>query len=198
MESISIKLEVGFELAPYPPPESEHVLLPNELSPLQISPPCLGSTLIFGAAVPSAYEVLDRPPSQMSYLEQFLKEAPTERHYDNVASMNNEQKMSPQYRYRNVQHCCNAKIGLTRQGVVCETCGLAVHTRCCGRVAPRCPLPPERSRRPLGIDPARGQGTAYEGYVKVPKPGGVKKGWMRQFVVVCDFKLFLYDISQDR
>ncbi|CAH2061816.1 unnamed protein product, partial [Iphiclides podalirius] len=214
---------------------------------------------------------LDRPPSQMSYLDQFLKDAPTERHYDNVASMNNEQKISPQYSYRNARHCCNAKlmygsqqstalsgsaespdeleqraaspastksspsemstdpsvgpggkqkihqflvrtfssptkcnhctslmIGLTRQGVVCETCGLAVHTRCCSRVAPRCPLPPERSRRPLGIDPARGQGTAYEGYVKVPKPGGVKKGWMRQFVVVCDFKLFLYDISQDR
>ncbi|KAL0810346.1 hypothetical protein ABMA28_010498 [Loxostege sticticalis] len=216
---------------------------------------------------------LDRPPSQMSYLDQFLKEAPTERHYDNVPSINNEQKMSPQYRYRNNQYCCNSKvmygsqqsavlsgsidsqdsiepraaspassksspsemstdpsigpaipgkqkvhqflvrtfssptkcnhctslmIGLTRQGVVCETCGLAVHTRCCARVAARCPLPPERSRRPLGIDPARGQGTAYEGYVKVPKPGGVKKGWMRQFVVVCDFKLFLYDISQDR
>ncbi|XP_050555831.1 serine/threonine-protein kinase Genghis Khan isoform X7 [Spodoptera frugiperda] len=217
---------------------------------------------------------LDRPPSQMSYLDQFLKEAPTERHYDNVATIN-EQKMSPQYRYRN-QHCCNAKlmygsqqsaalsgsvelqdelegprasspassksspseistvsmdpslgptipgkqkvhqflvrtfssptkcnhctslmIGLTRQGVVCETCGLAVHTWCCARVAPRCPLP-AATRRPLGIDPARGQGTAYEGYVKVPKPGGVKKGWMRQFVVVCDFKLFLYDISQDR
>ncbi|XP_028178275.1 serine/threonine-protein kinase Genghis Khan-like [Ostrinia furnacalis] len=220
-----------------------------------------------------ASSFLDRPPSQMSYLDQFLKEAPTERHYDNVPSINNEQKMSPQYRYRNNQYCCNSKvmygsqqsavlsgsidsqdsiepraaspassksspsemstdpsigpavpgkqkvhqflvrtfssptkcnhctslmIGLTRQGVVCETCGLAVHTRCCARVAARCPLPPERSRRPLGIDPARGQGTAYEGYVKVPKPGGVKKGWMRQFVVVCDFKLFLYDISQDR
>ncbi|XP_041985755.1 serine/threonine-protein kinase Genghis Khan isoform X3 [Aricia agestis] len=224
----------------------------------------------------AAPSFLDRPPSQMSYLDQFLKDAPSERHYDNVATINNEQKMSPYYRYRN-QHCCNAKlmygsqqstvlsgsaesqdemdqraaspvscksspsemstysmqdptlgpavpgkqkvhqflvrtfssptkcnhctslmIGLTRQGVVCETCGLAVHTRCCARVPPRCPLPPERSRRPLGIDPARGQGTAYEGYVKVPKPGGVKKGWMRQFVVVCDFKLFLYDISQDR
>ncbi|KPJ01172.1 Serine/threonine-protein kinase Genghis Khan [Papilio xuthus] len=199
------------------------------------------------------FSVLDRPPSQMSYLDQFLKDAPAERHYDNVASMNNEQKMygsqqssalsgsadspeeveqraaspastksSPsdmstdpslgpggkqkihQFLVRTFSsptkcnHCTSLMIGLTRQGVVCETCGLAVHTRCCSRVAARCPLPPERSRRPLGIDPARGQGTAYEGYVKVPKPGGVKKGWMRQFVVVCDFKLFLYDISQDR
>nr|XP_037876079.1 serine/threonine-protein kinase Genghis Khan isoform X2 [Bombyx mori] len=220
--------------------------------------------------------VLDRPSSQMSYLDQFLKEGPAERHYDNVAAIN-EQKMSLQARYRNAQHFCNAKlmygsqqsgvlsgsvesqdemegprasspastksspsemstvsqcdpsagpalpgkekvhqflvrtfssptkcnhctslmIGLTRQGVVCERCGVGVHAACCALLCARCP-PPARARRPLGIDPARGQGTAYEGYVKVPKPGGVKKGWMRQFVVVCDFKLFLYDISQDR
>ena len=86
-------------------------------------------------------------------------------------------------------------VGLTRQGVVCEVCGFACHIRCKDRVPAACPVPPDQTKRPLGIDPTRGIGTAYEGYVKVPKPGGVKKGWQRQFVVVCDFKLFLYELQ---
>jgi len=112
-------------------------------------------------------------------------------------------------------------VGLVRQGVICEVCGFVCHTICADKVPLLCPVPPDQSifiynnnsysfffvkyaiiiilaKRPLGIDPTRGIGTAYEGYVKVPRSGGVKKGWMRQFVVVCDFKLFLYDISQDR
>lgn len=95
-------------------------------------------------------------------------------------------------------HCTSLMVGLTRQGVVCEVCGFACHTSCKEKVPQICPVPPDQTKRPLGIDPTRGIGTAYEGFVKVPKPGGVKKGWQRQFVVVCDFKLFLYDISPDR
>ncbi|KAL1124458.1 hypothetical protein AAG570_001084 [Ranatra chinensis] len=95
-------------------------------------------------------------------------------------------------------HCTSLMVGLTRQGAVCDVCGFTCHSACCHKVPPICPVPPHQTKRPLGIDPTRGIGTAYEGYVKVPKTGGVKKGWVRQFVVVCDFKLFLYDISPDR
>lgn len=93
-------------------------------------------------------------------------------------------------------HCTSLMVGLTRQGVVCELCGFACHMICCQKVPTHCPA--SQSKRPLGIDPTRGIGTAYEGYVKVPKSGVVKRGWTRQFVVVCDFKLFLYDITSDR
>ncbi|XP_015923489.1 serine/threonine-protein kinase Genghis Khan isoform X7 [Parasteatoda tepidariorum] len=95
-------------------------------------------------------------------------------------------------------HCTSLMVGLIRQGAVCEVCGFACHVVCQEKVPLMCPVPPDQTKRPVGIDPTRGIGTAYEGYVKVPKPGGVKKGWMRQFVVVCDFKLFLYDLAQDK
>uniref|UniRef100_A0A034WNK9 non-specific serine/threonine protein kinase n=1 Tax=Bactrocera dorsalis TaxID=27457 RepID=A0A034WNK9_BACDO len=95
-------------------------------------------------------------------------------------------------------HCTSLMVGLTRQGVVCEFCGFACHTVCCQKVPTICPVPIDQTKRPLGIDPTRGIGTAYEGYVKVPKMGVIKRGWVRQFVVVCDFKLFLYDISAER
>ncbi|GIX84577.1 hypothetical protein CEXT_93561, partial [Caerostris extrusa] len=72
-------------------------------------------------------------------------------------------------------HCTSLMIGLCRQGVVCEVCGFACHVTCQEKVPAVCPVPPDQIKRPVGIDPTSRIGTAYEGYVKVPKPGGVKK-----------------------
>ncbi|UXI17092.1 general transcription factor IIH subunit 5 [Sarcoptes scabiei] len=89
--------------------------------------------------------------------------------------------------------CTSLMIGLVRQGYVCEVCGYACHVDCVD-LGSECPFD-EAKQRPVGIDPQKGIGTAYEGFVKIPKPrGGIRKGWIRMFVVVCDFKLFLYDI----
>ncbi|KAG8123346.1 hypothetical protein E2320_018702, partial [Naja naja] len=70
--------------------------------------------------------------------------------------------------------CTSLMVGLIRQGCTCED---------------------KRSSR---IDPQKGIGTAYEGHVRIPKPAGVKKGWQRALAVVCDFKLFLYDIAEGK
>ena len=77
--------------------------------------------------------------------------------------------------------------------MVCDLCNFSCHVHCCSKVPTYCSIPGDQPKRPLGIDPTRGIGTAYEGYVKVHKQGVIKRGWIRQFVVVCDFKLFLYD-----
>ena len=50
-------------------------------------------------------------------------------------------------------HCTSLMVGLTRQGVVCEVCGFACHVRCKDRVPAMCPVPPDQTKRPLGIDP---------------------------------------------
>ncbi|XP_022905232.1 serine/threonine-protein kinase Genghis Khan isoform X2 [Onthophagus taurus] len=211
-----------------------------------------GSSSGISSFLRRSVKVLERPPSQMSYLEQFLKETTNQstqqsqqhnlRQYEQLTSQglyqggsieseegdieDNRDGMassksnlsdismghdphSPKHKSHQFlvrtfstptkcSHCTSLMVGLMRQGMVCETCGFTCHTACCPHVPPICPVPPDQTKRPLGIDPTRGIGTAYEGYVKVPKQGGVKKGWVRQFVVVCDFKLFLYDISADR
>nr|CAB3229242.1 serine/threonine-protein kinase MRCK alpha [Phallusia mammillata] len=93
-------------------------------------------------------------------------------------------------------HCSSLMVGLIRQGTTCGVCSFSCHVACAQKAPAVCPIPADQAKRPSGIDPHRGIGTVYEGHVRIPKPMGVRKGWMRQLAVVCDFKLFLYDISE--
>uniref|UniRef100_A0A8C1G6C2 non-specific serine/threonine protein kinase n=1 Tax=Cyprinus carpio TaxID=7962 RepID=A0A8C1G6C2_CYPCA len=94
--------------------------------------------------------------------------------------------------------CTSLMVGLIRQGCSCEVCNFFCHVTCADKAPAVCPIPPDQTKGPLGIDPQKGIGTAYEGHVKVPKPLGVKKGWQRAIAVVCDFKLFLYDLPEGK
>ncbi|XP_072266050.1 serine/threonine-protein kinase MRCK alpha isoform X4 [Pyxicephalus adspersus] len=94
--------------------------------------------------------------------------------------------------------CTSLMVGLIRQGCTCEVCGFSCHVTCADKAPSVCPIPPDQTKGPLGIDPQKGIGTAYEGHIRVPKPAGVKKGWQRALAVVCDFKLFLYDIPEGK
>ncbi|XP_051264931.1 serine/threonine-protein kinase MRCK beta isoform X4 [Dicentrarchus labrax] len=95
-------------------------------------------------------------------------------------------------------HCTSLMVGLIRQGYACEVCSFICHVSCKDHAPLVCPIPAEQAKRPQGIDVQRGIGTAYKGYVRIPKPSGVKKGWQRAYAVVSDCKLFLYDVPEGK
>ncbi|XP_055005106.1 serine/threonine-protein kinase MRCK beta-like [Boleophthalmus pectinirostris] len=93
-------------------------------------------------------------------------------------------------------HCSAIMTGLTRQGYGCEVCSFVCHVTCRDHAPQICPIPSEL--RPAGVDVQRGIGTAYKGYVRVPKPSGVKRGWQRVWAVVSDCRLFFYDVPEGK
>uniref|UniRef100_A0A3B3RYH2 Serine/threonine-protein kinase MRCK alpha n=1 Tax=Paramormyrops kingsleyae TaxID=1676925 RepID=A0A3B3RYH2_9TELE len=96
------------------------------------------------------------------------------------------------------KQCTSVMVGLMRQGCVCEACSFSCHVTCADKAPAVCPVPLDQTKGPLGVDPQKGTGTIFEGHVRVPKPAGVKKGWQRAVAVVCDFKLFLYDLAEGK
>ncbi|XP_020837790.1 serine/threonine-protein kinase MRCK alpha isoform X4 [Phascolarctos cinereus] len=141
-------------------------------------------------------EVTDHPPRSVhtptmrsAYIGSGISVPKPKAHQFVVKSFNTPTKCN---------QCTSLMVGLIRQGCACEVCGFSCHVTCADKAPAFCPIPPEQTKAPLGIDPQKGVGTAYEGHVRVPKPAGVKKGWQRALAVVCDFKLFLYDIAEGK
>ncbi|KAF4099682.1 serine/threonine-protein kinase MRCK alpha isoform X4 [Onychostoma macrolepis] len=94
--------------------------------------------------------------------------------------------------------CTSLMVGIIRQGCTCEVCSFSCHVTCADKAPSVCPVAPDQTKGKLGIDTQRGIGTAYEGHLRIPKPTGVKKGWQRVWAVVCDFKLFLYELGEGK
>ncbi|XP_074024029.1 serine/threonine-protein kinase MRCK alpha isoform X5 [Numenius arquata] len=142
------------------------------------------------------FEVTDHPPRSLhtptmrtAYIGSGLSAPKPKAHQFVVKSFNTPTKCN---------QCTSLMVGLIRQGCTCEVCGFSCHVTCADKAPAVCPIPPEQTKGPLGIDPQKGIGTAFEGHVRVPKPAGVKKGWQRALAVICDFKLFLYDVAEGK
>ncbi|XP_075563013.1 serine/threonine-protein kinase MRCK alpha isoform X4 [Pelecanus crispus] len=142
------------------------------------------------------FEVTDHPPRSIhtptmrtAYIGSGLSAPKPKAHQFVVKSFNTPTKCN---------QCTSLMVGLIRQGCTCEVCAFSCHVTCADKAPAVCPIPPEQTKGPLGIDPQKGIGTAYEGHVRVPKPAGVKKGWQRALAVICDFKLFLYDVAEGK
>ncbi|XP_061282254.1 serine/threonine-protein kinase MRCK alpha-like isoform X7 [Bos javanicus] len=93
--------------------------------------------------------------------------------------------------------CTSLMVGLIRQGCTCDACGFSCHTACVEKAPRACPVPFHQKKGAFCLDPQKGLGTVYEGHVWIPKKAGMKKGWQRALAIVCDFKLFLFDMNEE-
>uniref|UniRef100_A0A8C9Z2D8 non-specific serine/threonine protein kinase n=1 Tax=Sander lucioperca TaxID=283035 RepID=A0A8C9Z2D8_SANLU len=142
---------------------------------------CLSQQEVKAASVPAS----PSPPSQLSALTTPKPKA----HQLSIKTFSSPTQCT---------HCTSLMVGLFRQGYACEVCSFVCHVSCKDHAPLVCPIPAEHAKRPQGIDVQRGIGTAYKGYVRIPKPSGVKKGWQRAYALVSDCKLFLYDIPEGK
>ena len=85
--------------------------------------------------------------------------------------------------------CQNALMGIVRQGFVCQRCKFICHPDCMEKITVPCrPSIKDRSRTIL----------PDQHIVRIPKAGGIKKGWNKYQLLNLQTKLLFYELSSDK
>jgi hypothetical protein len=105
--------------------------------------------------------------------------------------------------FQTVERCeyCNGILyGICRQGVKCRDkgCGYLCHSKCRQNLPLNCPININQKLQLKNVEFIRSYGASMQGNLKVPKIGGVKKGWQDHFVFLSNARLFVFPIIDNR
>lgn len=98
------------------------------------------------------------------------------------------------------EYCCGIMYGVCRQAVRCrgKGCSYLCHPKCRQNLPTNCPININQRVKLKGVDFSRGIGTLMQGHLKVPKIGGVKKGWQEHYVFLSNARLFVCPIVDNK
>ena len=98
------------------------------------------------------------------------------------------------------EYCCGILYGICRQAVNCKekNCNYLCHPKCRQFLPSNCPININQRVQLKGVDFTRGIGTLMQGHLKVPKQGGVKKGWQDHYVFLSNARLFVCPIVDNK
>jgi serine/threonine-protein kinase MRCK len=98
------------------------------------------------------------------------------------------------------EYCCGILYGICRQAVRCKgkNCNYLCHPKCRQYLPANCPININQRVQLKGVDFTRGIGTLMQGNLKVPKIGGVKKGWQDHYVFLSNARLYVCPIVDNK
>ncbi len=98
------------------------------------------------------------------------------------------------------EYCCGILYGICRQAVRCDNkgCNYLCHPKCRQYLPTNCPININQRVQLKGVDFTKGIGTLMQGSLKVPKLGGVKKGWQDHYVFLSNARLFVCAIVDSK
>ncbi len=95
------------------------------------------------------------------------------------------------------EYCGGILYGIARQAIKCKekSCSYLCHPKCRDYLPANCPININQRFQLKSVDFVRGVGTLIQGHLKMPKVGGVKKGWQDNYVFLSNCRLFIYPIN---